>query len=74
MYDASKAFDLLQREHKEEIEKLIKEKEKEKADLENKVSGLEVAVQDLKTRLPNSDSFQDAEDFKTIELYEKQVY
>lgn len=74
LFEASKAYGLLQKEHKKEIEKLIKEKETVKCELEEKVSDLEVRLEKLNNRLCEPQlGTESEEDLKTSEGYKKQV-
>ncbi|EEB13596.1 conserved hypothetical protein [Pediculus humanus corporis] len=54
LFEASKAFELLQKEHAEEIEKLMKEKCKEISGLEEKCSKLETTLNELKIKYPET--------------------
>ena len=74
LFEASKAFELLQKEHKEEIERLLKEKQREVNELQAQASNLEQTLRDLKDGVPSVMSLTDTEACpKSFDEYEKQV-
>lgn len=65
---------MLQKEHAEEVEKLIREKDKEICDWEEKFTALEATYNEIKSKFPNLQHLSNPEMVvKTLEDYEKQV-
>lgn len=74
LFEASKAFELLQKEHAEEVEKLVKEKDKKIEDLEEKLKKLDAFQQEIKSKFPDVEDFSNTNiDIKRCEEYEEQV-
>ncbi|KAK6616919.1 hypothetical protein RUM43_014889 [Polyplax serrata] len=74
LFEASKAFELLQEEHAQEIKKMIAEKDKEIGDWEDKFNKLDAIYNEIKIKFPIVELINNPEaEVKTFEDYQKEI-